>query len=159
MMQRIWATFYARSLEFLRDRSALGWNFILPVALVFGLAFVFSGEGQPLFKVGVVADNVSAEAKPNPALHPFLQTLHVDFYSVPARQQWKQRCARSGGIKSICCWIYVLGKCTTGSTAIRQKAMCWNNCCKAAVARNWQNKACRAKKSATSIGLSPAFWA
>jgi ABC-type multidrug transport system permease subunit len=84
MMQRIWATFYARSLEFVRDRSTLGWNLILPVALVFGLAFVFSGEGQPLFKVGVVSENASVEAKPNPALHPFLQTAHVDFYSVPA---------------------------------------------------------------------------
>ncbi len=84
MMQRIWATFYARCLEYVRDRSALGWNFILPVALVFGLAFVFSGEGKPLFKVGVIADNVSADAAPNAALHPFLQTQHIDFYSVPA---------------------------------------------------------------------------
>jgi ABC-type multidrug transport system permease subunit len=84
MMKRIWATFYARSLEFVRDRSTLGWNLILPVALVFGLAFVFSGEGQPLFKVGVVADKLSAEAKPAANLHPFLQTRHVDFYSVPA---------------------------------------------------------------------------
>ena len=86
MMQRIWATFYARSLEFLRDRATLGWNLVLPVALVFGLAFVFSGEGQPLFKVGVVADtasNVNAVTKPNPALHPFLQTQHIEFYSVP----------------------------------------------------------------------------
>jgi ABC-type multidrug transport system permease subunit len=67
-----------------RDRSTLGWNLVLPVALVFGLAFVFSGEGQPLFKVGVVADKLSVEAKPAANLHPFLQTRHVDFYSVPA---------------------------------------------------------------------------
>jgi ABC-type multidrug transport system permease subunit len=84
MMKRIWATFYARTLEFVRDRSTLGWNLILPVALVFGLAFVFSGNGQPLFKVGVVAEKVSAATKPDPQLHPFLQTLHVEFYSVPA---------------------------------------------------------------------------
>lgn len=83
MMKRIWATFYARTLEFVRDRSTLGWNLILPVALVFGLAFVFSGNGQPLFKVGVVAEKVSAASKPDPQLHPFLQTLHVEFYSVP----------------------------------------------------------------------------
>lgn len=83
MIKRIWATFFARSLEFLRDRSTLGWNFVLPVALVFGLAFVFSGGGQPLFKVGVVADGLVAEAKPAESLHPFLQTQHVDFYAVP----------------------------------------------------------------------------
>ncbi|EIJ34373.1 ABC transporter permease [Thiothrix nivea] len=84
MIKRIWATFYARTLEFVRDRSTLGWNFILPVALVFGLAFVFSGDGQPLFKVGVVADKLTADAKPEANLHPFLQTAHVDFYTVPA---------------------------------------------------------------------------
>ena len=78
MMQRIWAAFYARTLEFLRDRSSLGWNLILPVALVFGLAFVFSGQGQPLFKVAVVAEQQ--------ANHPFLQTQHVDFYDITPQQ-------------------------------------------------------------------------
>ncbi len=82
MIKRIWATFYARSLEFLRDRSTLGWNFVLPVALVFGLAFVFSGGGQPLFKVGVVADKLTAEMQPDASLHPFLQAEHVAFYTV-----------------------------------------------------------------------------
>lgn len=84
MMQRIWATFYARSLEFLRDTSALGWNLLLPVALVFGLAWVFSGNGQPLFKVGVLADNVTSSETPiNPSLHPFLHTKQIEFYAVP----------------------------------------------------------------------------
>lgn len=83
MMQRIWATFYARSLEFIRDRSTMGWNLILPIALVFGLAFVFSGKGQPLFKVGVIADQQTVETV-NTAAHPFLTTAHIDFYSVPA---------------------------------------------------------------------------
>ncbi|OQX15453.1 MAG: ABC transporter permease [Thiothrix lacustris] len=73
MIKRIWATFYARSLEFLRDRSTLGWNFILPIALVFGLAFVFSGDGQPLFKVAVVAQSAD---------HPFRHTEHVEFYEI-----------------------------------------------------------------------------
>ena len=84
MMRRIWATLYARSLEFIRDRSSLGWNLILPVILVFGLAFVFSGDGRPLFKVGVVTGNtaeVSAEAlvKVDTSLHDFLQTKHVQY--------------------------------------------------------------------------------
>lgn len=83
MMKRIWATFYARSLEFIRDTSALGWNLILPVLLVFGLALVFSGNGQGLFKIGVIADGLSAEVKPSPDLHPFLKTEHLETYSVP----------------------------------------------------------------------------
>jgi ABC-type multidrug transport system permease subunit len=86
-LRRIGAVIYARSLEFVRDRSALSWSLVMPVLMVVGLAFIFSGDGQPLFKVGVIADNVSAEAEPNPTLHPFLATQHIDFYSVPAEQQ------------------------------------------------------------------------
>ncbi len=81
-LQRIGAAFYARSLEFLRDRSTLAWNLILPVALVAGLAFVFSDEGQPLFKVAVIGENVSALSKPDKRLHPILETKHIDFYGL-----------------------------------------------------------------------------
>ncbi len=88
MMKRLWATFYARNLEFIRDRSAMAWNLILPVLLVFGLAFVFSGDGQPLFKVGVVngvkaADSTAADSPTTTAQHPFLAIRHIDFYPVP----------------------------------------------------------------------------
>jgi len=72
---RLAAMTWARSLEFLRDRSALGWNIAFPVLMVGAFALVFSGPGQPLFKVAVVADApISAE------LHPFLATPHVLFY-------------------------------------------------------------------------------
>jgi ABC-2 type transport system permease protein len=72
---RLTAMTWARSLEFLRDRSALGWNIAFPVLMVAGFALMFSGPGQPLFKVAVIADApISAE------LHPFLATEHVLFY-------------------------------------------------------------------------------
>lgn len=86
-LQRVWAAFYARSLEFLRDRATLAWNLVLPVSLVLGLAFVFSGEGQPLFKVGVIADDLAPLADPAPALHPFLTTRYIDFYGVASQEQ------------------------------------------------------------------------
>ena len=73
--QRLMAMIKARSLEFLRDRSALGWNIAFPVLMVAGMAFIFSGPGQPLFKVAVVSD-----AEPGAALHPFLGTAHIQFY-------------------------------------------------------------------------------
>lgn len=75
-LSRLTAMTWARSLEFLRDRSALGWNIAFPVLMVAGFALVFSGPGQPLFKVGVLADAPLTEA-----LHPFLATAHVQFYS------------------------------------------------------------------------------
>ncbi|MGB1256960.1 MAG: ABC transporter permease [Thiolinea sp.] len=85
MMRRVRATLYARSLEFIRDRSSLGWNLILPVILVFGLAFVFSGDGRPLFKVAVVSATASPSvesAEVDTSMHAFLQTRHVQYYTV-----------------------------------------------------------------------------
>ena len=72
---RLKAMTWARTLEFLRDRSALGWNIAFPVLMVGAFALVFSGPGQPLFKVAVVA-----EAPLTAGLHPFLATEHVLFY-------------------------------------------------------------------------------
>lgn len=59
-MKRFFAVWYARNLEFLRDRSALAWNFIFPLLLVAGFAFAFSGDGKPLYKVGVLGDAPAA---------------------------------------------------------------------------------------------------
>ena len=78
---RLTAMTWARSLEFLRDRSALGWNIAFPVLMVGGFAMIFSGPGQPLFKVAVLSEApVSAE------LHPFLGTEHVLFYKETGEQ-------------------------------------------------------------------------
>ena len=57
MMKRIWAAFYARTLEFLRDRSSLGWNLILPVALVFGLVHGL-GFAESLRSLGLPESSV-----------------------------------------------------------------------------------------------------
>jgi ABC-2 type transport system permease protein len=77
---RLLAMTWARSLEFLRDRSALGWNIAAPVLMVVGFAVIFSGPGQPLFKVAVVAGQ---GAPLDAQLHPFLATEHVQFYREP----------------------------------------------------------------------------
>jgi ABC-2 type transport system permease protein len=55
-MKRFLAILHARNMEFLRDRSTLGWSVAFPVLLVLGFAFVFSGPPKPLFKVGVLGD-------------------------------------------------------------------------------------------------------
>lgn len=75
--RRLSAATWARSLEFVRDRSALGWNLAFPIFLVLGLGYMFSGPGQPLFKVGVLApETASLDA----SLHPFIDTPQVQFY-------------------------------------------------------------------------------
>lgn len=73
---RLVAMTWARSLEFLRDRSALGWNVAFPVLMVGGFAMIFSGPGQPLFKVAVHAPGAALTAE----LHPFIASKHIHFY-------------------------------------------------------------------------------
>lgn len=76
-LSHILAMTWARSLEFLRDRSALGWNLALPLLMVAGFAWIFSGPGKPLFTVAVIAPESTALTAES---HPFLATPAVRFY-------------------------------------------------------------------------------
>jgi len=51
---RFFAVFKARNIEFFRDKSSLGWNLIFPVLLLVGFSFIFSGDGRPAYKVGLI---------------------------------------------------------------------------------------------------------
>ena len=74
--QRFMAVLVARNYEFLRDRSALGWNILLPVLIVFGFAFAFADEQLDRYKVGVINGKGEDVA--------FLQTRYVRFIPVDA---------------------------------------------------------------------------
>jgi len=75
MWRRILAILRARNREFYRDRAGLGWNIIMPVVFVFGFAFIFSGEPQDMFKVGILTDAEDITRVNS----PFLTTRHIDF--------------------------------------------------------------------------------
>jgi ABC-2 type transport system permease protein len=79
-LRRYLALLHVRNLEFLRDRGTFGWNIVLPLVLVLGIAFVFSGQGRPLFKVGVLAaPGVGAAAAAAPHLgEQYIQFLAID---------------------------------------------------------------------------------
>jgi ABC transporter DrrB family efflux protein len=77
MIRRLLSVLHARNLEFLRDRSTMLFTLALPVALVIGMGFVFSGPERPLFKVGVVAAHIDPQA------HPFLRERYVEFIPEP----------------------------------------------------------------------------
>jgi len=59
-MKRFIAIFIARNLEFFRDRSTLWWNILLPVLLIFGFAFAFSGQNSSVYKVGTIGAKAPA---------------------------------------------------------------------------------------------------
>lgn len=69
--KRTLAIFKARNLEFVRDRASLGWSLLFPILLLVGFAFVFSGDGKSMYKVGVINPaSVNAE---------FLNTKYIEF--------------------------------------------------------------------------------
>jgi ABC-type multidrug transport system permease subunit len=54
MLNRIYALFVARNLEFFRDRSSLAWNLLLPIAIIIVFAYAFNEDNPEKFKVGLV---------------------------------------------------------------------------------------------------------
>ncbi|MEM7430707.1 MAG: ABC transporter permease [Pseudomonadota bacterium] len=75
MLNRIYAIFKARNIEFLRDRSSLSWNIALPVLLMFGLSFIFSGGDRAQYTVGVLQDGPVIDVTE----HTFFETRYIDF--------------------------------------------------------------------------------
>ncbi|MGD8912125.1 MAG: ABC transporter permease [Candidatus Thiodiazotropha sp.] len=75
--RRFLAALQARNLEFLRDRTALGWNLIMPVLIVMGFAFAFTTGQEELYKIGLHGDPAQ-----NHGLDTFLTTRYVDFIPV-----------------------------------------------------------------------------
>ncbi len=90
MFKRIYAVFYARNLEFLRDRGTLAWNLILPVVLMFGLSWIFGSGARDEFTVGVLQESATIDA----AAHPFLQTRYIDFVPVAVLADGERKISR-----------------------------------------------------------------
>ena len=86
-MRRFLAVLKARNLEFLRDRAALGWNIALPLLIVIGMWFIFSGGGKPLFKVAVLDGGVPLQQMQV----AFLKTRYIDFYTVDDATQTQSK--------------------------------------------------------------------
>lgn len=67
----------ARNKEFLRDRSSLSWNILMPVLVVAGFAFAFNSDFVEQYKVGIV------DTQPVPdAVNEFKKTRYIEFIPV-----------------------------------------------------------------------------
>jgi hypothetical protein len=75
--RRFLAALQARNLEFLRDRTALSWNLIMPVLVVIGFAFAFTTGQEDLYKVGLHGD-----PQQHQRIGEFLTIRYVDFIQV-----------------------------------------------------------------------------
>ena len=77
-MKRFLAILHARNMEFIRDKSSVGWNILFPLLLVVGFAVVFTGEPKPMFKVGVMGDPATLKQKDA----SLFQTKYVQFIPI-----------------------------------------------------------------------------
>lgn len=76
--RRIAAVLVARNREFFRDRATVAWTILLPVAIVFGFAFAFSGGAPERYTVGVLGDPAAARAA--------LGLEHVEYVHAGSRE-------------------------------------------------------------------------
>jgi ABC-type multidrug transport system permease subunit len=90
VLKRIYAIFRARNLEFVRDRASMSWNLVLPVALVFGLSFIFGEGGRAEYTVGVVQDMAEIDV----SMHPVLATRYMDFVAVQSLDDGLRKVSR-----------------------------------------------------------------
>ena len=90
MIRRFLAILHARNMEFLRDRSSLSWNLLVPVLLVVGMAWIFWEDDRPLFKVAVLdqAERLDQD------IHPFFSTKHIHFFTTQDKKGAVQKVAR-----------------------------------------------------------------
>lgn len=80
-MKRFLALLSARNKEFLRDRSSLSWNVLMPVLIVAGFAVTFTGDFSDQYKVGVV--NLKNITNKSPSeFGDFLNTKYIEFIEV-----------------------------------------------------------------------------
>lgn len=75
--KRFSALLSTRNKEFLRDRSSLAWNILMPVLIVAGFAFAFSGDIGKEYKVAVINQDKATQQSLQ-----FLQLKHIEFYTV-----------------------------------------------------------------------------
>mgnify|MGYP001819614579 CR=1 FL=1 len=90
MLKRIYAIFRARNIEFVRDRSSMSWNIILPVVLMFGLSFVFGGDDRAQYTVGVLQEGATINVED----HPFFETRYIDFVALQDEAEAFEKVAR-----------------------------------------------------------------
>ena len=90
MWSRVYAIFRARNLEFVRDRGSMSWNIILPVALMFGLSFIFGADERPEYTVGVMTASGSLESES----HPFMATRYVQFVRIDDLAEGQRKVGR-----------------------------------------------------------------
>ncbi|HHI92721.1 MAG TPA: ABC transporter permease [Gammaproteobacteria bacterium] len=81
-LRRFLTVLAARNREFIRDRSALGWNILFPVLIVAGFAFAFSGKPLDQYKVGIYGEAPLQKLAAAKEARAFFRTGYIQFIPV-----------------------------------------------------------------------------
>lgn len=77
-LERFWSLFYARNMEFLRDRSSLAWSLLFPFFLLVGFSFTFSRDKPPeAVTIGITGPQVQVW-QPRIAALPQVKVVVLD---------------------------------------------------------------------------------
>jgi len=68
----------------------MSWNIVLPVALMFGLSFIFGGGDRAEYTVGVLQDAEEIDS----SLHPYLETRYIQFVALGEAEDAFRKVAR-----------------------------------------------------------------
>jgi ABC-2 type transport system permease protein len=90
-LKRFLALLNARNKEFLRDRSSLSWNVLMPVLIVAGFAFTFTSDFTDQYKVGVAK---TSETTSTTGLGTFLDTKYIEFIDITDMETAKLKVQR-----------------------------------------------------------------
>jgi ABC-2 type transport system permease protein len=82
MWQRILTLTKARTIEFYRDRSALGWNLLFPLLIIIGFSVMFDRETEGVYKVGVIAEETPVSGILSPEYRNLLEMDAIDILPV-----------------------------------------------------------------------------
>jgi ABC-2 type transport system permease protein len=80
-MNKFLAILNARNKEFFRDKASLSWNIMFPILLLIGFAFIFSGGGKALYKVGLIEHSKNQQLvnqEPNINESSFNSLKHIE---------------------------------------------------------------------------------
>lgn len=87
MWKRIWALFMARNLEFYRDKSSLGWSILFPFLIVAGFSMMFGGQGQSLYKAGILEQAGAQPAVADKQMNSFQDLQYIDFVRFESKKR------------------------------------------------------------------------
>jgi ABC-2 type transport system permease protein len=87
MWKRILTLTWARTIEFYRDRSAVGWNLLFPLLIIVGFSMMFARDDETLFRVGVLTEKLPVAGELSPEYLNIQQLKAIELLPVPSQPE------------------------------------------------------------------------